>query len=303
MERQGFISTIQKYSTKDGPGIRSTVFFMGCNLRCKWCSNPELLENRVRLMHFSERCIHCGACVEIAANKSIRFAARGCVIDREKCTNAAACADICPKSAYELVGHYITVSDLTEQLVRDEVFYRKSGGGVTFSGGEAALQGLFVAETAERLKANGIHTALDTAGALPWKAIEPVVRAVDMLLYDIKAIDPAMHMSCTGADNKYILENAIKAAELDKDMIIRLVIVPGLNDALTDVKERIDFIKSLGSNVKRVDILNYHTLGKGKYHRLGMMYPIAGEQQCGKAFLEEVKQYALTKGLNACLEV
>ena len=172
MERQGFISTIQKYSTKDGPGIRSTVFLMVCNLRCKWCSNPELFEKRVRVMHFAKRCIHCGACVRIAANQSIRFAAAGCVVDRDKCSNIRECADICPVDAYELIGYDITVSEIVRQLIRDQVFYEKSGGGVTFSGGEAALQSGFVAEVSERLRSNGIHRALKTAGPLQWSKRE-----------------------------------------------------------------------------------------------------------------------------------
>lgn len=302
MERQGFISTIQKYSTKDGPGIRSTVFLMACNLRCKWCSNPELLENRVRLMHFENRCVHCGACVKIAANHSIRFAEAGCVIDRDKCTNMAECAEICPVDAYELVGYHITASDLVEQLLRDQVFYKKSGGGVSFSGGEPALQGAFVAEVSEQLRSQGARTAVDTAGALPWEEMEPVIQAVDLVLYDIKAFDDGIHKHCTGGDNRHILINAEKIAAMNKDLIIRLVIVPGLNDDLNDIKSRITFIKGLGPSVKRVDILNYHSLGKGKYHRLGIEYPISKEGAWSREFLEEIKSYALDHGLNAFLE-
>jgi pyruvate formate lyase activating enzyme len=302
MSEKGLISTIQRYSTKDGPGIRSTVFCVGCNLRCKWCSNPELMISGVKYMYFENRCIHCGACVKLAANNSIRFAQKGCEINRKLCTNIEECLEICPKEAYEKIGYEITSEELVEKLLHDRVFYEQSGGGVTFSGGEAALQGEFIAKAAHLLRVEGIHTALDTAGCLPWTKLKRVVEAFDMVLYDIKAYDGNIHKACTGVGSKLILENARHIAEMGKEIIIRMVIVPGWNDDLDDIKNRITFIKDLGSSVVRLDILKYHKLGVGKYHRIGLTYPIEKDTECNQGKLHGIKDMADFYGLNVHME-
>jgi pyruvate formate lyase activating enzyme len=302
MSEKGLISTIQRYSTKDGPGIRSTVFFVGCNLRCKWCANPELMKPGIKYMHFENLCIHCGACVKIAANQSIKFVKVGCVIDRLRCTNIEECMDICPKEAYEKVGYEIRSEDLLEKLLRDALFYEKSGGGVTFSGGEPAFQGDFVIEAANLLRSQGVHVALDTAGYLPWTSLQKVVEAVDMVLYDIKAYDNDIHKACTGVGNEEILDNAKHIARMNKEIIIRMVIVPGWNDDFIDIKKRIMFVKELGSSVTRVDLLRYHNLGIGKYQRLGMKYPLENDIECDEVLLQKIKNLALEQGLNTYLD-
>lgn len=302
MSTKGLISTIQKYSTKDGPGIRSTVFCIGCNLRCKWCSNPELMEPGIKYMHFENRCIHCGACVSIASNQSIKFAEVGCEIDRARCTNMDECMDICPREAFEKVGYEITSEELVGKLLRDKVFYDQSAGGVTFSGGEPALQGDFVVEAANLLRQQGVHVALDTAGCLSWGELKPVMEAVDLVLYDIKAFDRDIHIACTGAGNEMILANAQNIAQMNKELIIRLVIVPGWNDQFTDIKKRLCFIKELGKGVIRVDILRYHALGAGKYRRLGLEYPIRTGLECDETLLEATRKMAVELNLNVHLE-
>lgn len=235
----GLISTVQPYSTKDGPGIRSTVFCVGCNLRCKWCSNPELM---------------------LPGKKVMQFELNG-------------------EEEQEAVGYEIDSRSLADTLLRDRTFYEVSGGGVTFSGGEAALQGAFVAETARLLKEQGISTALDTAGDVPWEVLEPLLEYMDLVLYDVKAFDPELHRQCTGRGNEQILSNLERMAQKGQELIIRMVIVPGYNDDLEDVRRRMEFVKHLGTSVQRVDILPYHTLGKGKYKRLGLEYPIEGEDR------------------------
>jgi glycyl-radical enzyme activating protein len=297
-EVKGLISTIQKYSTKDGPGLRSTVFLVGCNLRCKWCSNPELIEPGTKVMYFDQRCKQCGACVSIAVDHSIKFFESACKIDRQKCTNIAECVDVCSYDAYEKVGYEITSIDLYKKLIRDQVFYAMSGGGVTFSGGEPGLQAEFVHQTAKLLRADGIHVALDTAGLLCWNKLEILLGEVDLVLYDIKAFNPDIHHQCTGVNNKQILENAKLISETGKPMVIRMIIVPQMNDAIEDIMARLDFIKSLGNAVKQVDILEYHKLGLGKYHRLGYQYQLDDSPECKGAFIAEVKQRAISIGLN-----
>ena len=301
--KEGFISTLQSYSTKDGPGIRTTVFCIGCNLRCAWCANPELMLPGEKYMYFKGRCIKCGSCIK-HCHGEISMAEDGCIIDREHTDieTLRQREEICPKSAYEKVGIKITSTALAEKLLRDKEFYTVSGGGVTFSGGEAGLQADFVYETAKILRKEGISVTLDTAGLIDWKILSHLLEEIDLILYDIKSIDERIHKNCTGVSNKLILENAKKIAAISKPMWIRMVLVPGWNDDLDDIKQRFEFIKSLGSAVKRVDVLKYHTLGEGKYYSLGMMYPIASGTVCSDEFITKVSEIADTIGVPINIE-
>lgn len=300
--KKGLISTIQRYATKDGPGLRTTVFMMGCNLSCAWCANPENLKQRSRVFYYKERCQRCGLCVKYAANDSIQFAATGVTIDREKCENILDMVDICPYDAYERIGMELTPQELAEKLLRDQEFYRIGAGGVTFSGGEAALQAEFIYETAKLLKAEGIHVCLDTAGHVREETLVQLLENVDLVLYDIKSIDDAMHKRCTGVSNKQILRNAQIIAEHQKALKIRLVIIPEYNDDLNDLKKRIDFICTLGNNVLEVDILEYHKYGVGKYDKLGEVYPINKQLMMKAGLVEEIVAYGKEKGLRISVE-
>lgn len=261
--REGLISTIQGYSTKDGPGIRSTVFLVGCNLRCAWCSNPELM---------------------IPGEKDMVFELGG-------------------RKQTEHVGMRIGAKELAAQLERDRIFYEESGGGVTFSGGEPALQADFVKETAGYLKAAGIHCALDTAGDVPYEVLEDLSEVMDLILFDIKAYDETIHKNCTGASNRQILSNAKRLAENGMPLIIRLVVVPGYNDDPADLRNRLEFVKSLGESVKRTDVLPYHALGAGKYLRLGIPYPIASDLKVSEESIEMIKALAQEVGITIRLEL
>ena len=274
MSKKALISNIQNYSTKDGPGIRTTVFFTGCNLKCVWCSNPELIEPGIKVMYFENRCRRCGKCAETAVNNSIILTESGCEIDREKCTNIEECIEVCPYEAYEKSGYEISAQDLYNKLIRDKIFFEQSGGGVTFSGGEAGLQYEFLSEIGAELQKDNIHTALDTAGLITWEKLEKAINSMNMVLFDIKAYDSRLHRKYTGAGNELILENIKKTADKNKELIIRMIIVPGMNDNMEDIKKRISFIKELGSAVKQIDILKYHNLGEGKYKSLGMIYSV-----------------------------
>ena len=258
----GFISTIQSYSIKDGPGIRSTVFCVGCNLRCKWCSNPELMFPGKKVMRFN----------------------------------------LGEEEHEQEVGYEIKSAVLAEKLARDKIFYEETNGGVTFSGGEAALQWQFVAETAKILADKGISTALDTAGDVPWENLAAITRYTEYALYDIKTFDNALHEKCTGRGNIRILENLKKLADKGQKLIIRLVIVPDYNDDLEDVQKRLELIKSLGSCVVRTDILPYHTLGKGKYRRLNIPYPITGKEEITAVYWDKFKALAKKAGVPVVIE-
>ena len=292
----GLVSHIQGYSTKDGPGIRTTVFMSECNLRCLWCSNPEAMLPGKKILYYRNKCHHCGACVQHAVNNSIKLTDNGCVIDRQSCTNLAEMVDICPYDAYESKGKEYQPETLATRLLRDKDFYLTSNGGVTFSGGEPTLQSTFVHETVKILKKERIHVALDTAGLFDFDQLKPLLDDVDLVLYDIKAFDHLLHQRLTGVDNKTILTNAKKIAAMSKAMIIRLVIVPTLNDDETDIINRLDFIRSLGESVKQVDILKYHKLGIGKYQALGIPYQLEGVNEAKDDQIDHIK--ALCQKLN-----
>ena len=294
----GFISKIQRYSTKDGPGIRTTVFAVGCNLSCKWCSNPELIGAGPKILYHAERCVRCGACAALSGG-AIKLGDGGCVIDRENCANLNECAAACFYDAYERIGMNVGAEDLAARLLRDGAFYARSGGGVTFSGGEPALEAAFFLELGGLLKAKGVHVALDTAGAVPWETLGPLVDAVDLVLYDIKAFNNELHKQLTGEGNRLILENARKIAETKKPMHVRMLLVPGVNDSDEETENRLAFIRELGA--ARLDILKYHRLGEGKYPALGLGEPMAGTPEASDEMANRVLQKALSMGLTAAI--
>ncbi len=288
---EGFISNLQRYSTKDGPGIRTTVFCVGCNLRCVWCANPELIDRHVQGMYYKQRCIGCGACARLYPD-AIIVTDSDCQIDRSQDLDWQKLVDVCPKDAYEIKGQVVTPQELVNQLIRDKEFYEVSQGGVTFSGGEAGLQASFVKESARLLHQHGIHVALDTAANIPWKDLADLLKEIDLVLLDIKAIDPKIHQHCTGADNALILENARRMADLKKPLWIRLVIVPGWNDDLADIRSRFQFVKSLGDCVERVDVLKLHHLGASKYEQLGLEYRLDPQIQCKQELIQAIQAIA-----------
>ena len=253
-------------------------------------------------MYFENRCRRCGKCAETAVNNSIILTESGCEIDREKCTNIEECMEVCPYEAYEKSGYEISVQDLYNKLIRDKIFFEQSGGGVTFSGGEAGLQYEFLSEIGAELQKDNIHTALDTAGLITWEKLEKAINSMNMVLFDIKAYDSRLHRKYTGAGNELILENIKKTAAKNKELIIRMVIVPGMNDNIEDIKKRISFIKELGSAVKQIDILKYHNLGEGKYKSLGMIYSVPKDLYREEGFWKKVKEMASETGVKVTID-
>jgi pyruvate formate lyase activating enzyme len=293
----GSISTIQRYSTKDGPGIRSTVFFKGCPLGCLWCSNPELIRSKPDLLYAREKCSRCGSCIEACPHKSLSFADDGFIsVDRFLCHGCGDCVATCPNGALELIGRNVTVDEACKELLRDRVFYQTSNGGMTFSGGEPLWQSGFVAQVARRMKAEGIHTALDTAGDVGWCHFEEVMDFIDLVLFDIKFAGRDSHRRYTGRDNDLILANAQLLSQKGIPIHARLVMIPGINDSQAEIRARMEIICSLRS-VEQVDILPYHRFGAGKYARLGLEYPLMDleeyEPEKISAISEQVKGYGI----------
>jgi pyruvate formate lyase activating enzyme len=253
----GLIFDIQRYSTHDGPGIRTTAFFKGCPLRCYWCHNPESICSEPELLFWRERCIGCLECVKQCSIGAWHVSDEEIPeLNRVLCVGCGACAEACPSDAASLSGRWIEPDELAKELARDRDFYEKSGGGVTFSGGEALLQPDFLAQTLKLCKSQGLHTAVDTCGEVSWDDMEGIIPLTDLFLYDIK---PYMtHIA---------RENLQKLSETGANIQIRIPIIPGENDHPKAMEDILDIVR--GYNVC---LLPFHRLGIGKYAALGLAY-------------------------------
>ena len=268
---EGTVFAVKRFAVHDGDGIRTTVFLKGCPLRCVWCHNPEGLEAAPALAFYQEKCINCGACADVCNCHQV---AETHTYSRENCAVCGRCAEVCPRLALEVEGRRYTVEALLPELLADRVFYETSGGGVTLSGGECLMQADFCGELLEALKKEGIHTAVDTCGFVPWAAFEKVLPCTDVFLYDLKAVDEAVHRRCTGQPNGLILENLRRLDDLGKAVEIRIPYVPGYNDGeLPAMAELLQSLRCLTG----VRLLPYHNYVESKYRALGIV-PAMPEQ-------------------------
>jgi pyruvate formate lyase activating enzyme len=270
----GLTFNVQQFSTEDGPGIRTTVFLKGCPLRCAWCHNPEGLRAAPDLMWYDVRCIGARDCLQACPEHALTLTPQGMKVDRTRCTVCGECARACPAAALEVIGRRWTPDELMGELLKDQVFYETSGGGVTFSGGEPMMQVDFLLEVLPRCRAAGLHVALDTCGAVAWEHYERVLPWVDLVLLDLKLMDAERHGSATGVSNNLVLENARRIAACDMPMWIRTPVIPGYTDDVGNVRAIGRFISEALPTVERWDLLAYTNLGKPKYHRLDLPYAL-----------------------------
>jgi pyruvate formate lyase activating enzyme len=266
----------------------------GCPLRCQWCSNPESQESYPEIMTIDRKCIKCGKCVEICPEKAITLDESGRRVDRRRCDGCLKCALICPTGAIEIVGKYLNVDQVMAEVLRDDLFYRNSEGGVTISGGEPFLNWQFALELLKRCKAKNIHTALDTCGYAPWIMMEKVLGYVDLVLYDIKLIDSAKHQEATGVTNEIILANA-KRVTREKRTWVRYAVIPGFNDSESCAREIARFSSFL--HPEKVSLLPYHALGVQKYERLGRIYCLNGVSPPANEYLQQTAEIFESFGL------
>ncbi len=253
---KGMLFDIQRASTVDGPGFRTTVFFKGCNLRCAWCHNPESQSAAPQLLFYQERCTHCGLCERV------------CPYGLRKCDLCGKCADACPQEARSLCGTEYTVEDVVKKILPDRLFYQTSGGGATFSGGECMLQLGFLKELLDFCRKEKIHTAVDTAGTMPWRSFEEILPYTDMFLYDVKSMNSQRHKEYTGIGNEQILENLSRLLQMQKRVWVRVPIIPGVNDTLEEMRALRAFLLANGYPEK-VELLPYHRMGEMKWKALG----------------------------------
>jgi len=289
---KGFTFNVQRFSTDDGPGIRTTVFFKGCPLRCAWCHNPEGLSPRPELMWYDVRCIGARDCLSACPEDALELTDQGMRIDRAKCTACGDCAQACPSAALEVIGQQWTPEELFAEVDKDTVFYDTSGGGVTLSGGEPMAQADLVLALAHLCHEAGIHVALDTCGVVPWERYERVLPLADLVLYDLKIFDAERHRASTGVDNTRILENARRIAAAGKPMWIRTPVIPGHTADEANIAALGDFIAAELPTAQRWDLLAYTNLGQPKYHRLDLPYGLEGAPLLTRAEMEAVHTVA-----------
>lgn len=263
----GRIFNIQRFSVHDGPGIRTTVFMKGCNLRCAWCHNPESYKKELQIRYQPDKCVECGMCAQVCASGV--YVRDKCRVNQQACTVCGRCARECLYGALQIWGEDKSVDEVIGIVRKDIEYFKNSNGGMTVSGGEPLLQADFVRELLRRAKEEGIHTALDTAGNVPWEHFEKVLPFTDLVLLDLKIMDSSLHKRYTGVSNELILENAKCLFESGTKVHIRVPLIKGINESEENAYMLRDFVKGY-SNIEEIKLLPYHSMGIAKADNIGV---------------------------------
>jgi glycyl-radical enzyme activating protein len=293
---EGKLFNIQRFSIHDGPGVRTTVFFKGCNIRCKWCHNPESISIDNQIEFYPEKCIGCGACFQVCPN-GVHFIDENQEhrLNRIKCNGCLLCTETCYSNALVSVGRNVDVAYILKSVTADKLYYKNSSGGVTFSGGEAMLQIDFLEEILHRCKQEDIHTAVDTAGCVPWSCFQRILQTTDLFLYDVKAADSTRHKQLTGVDNYLILENLKRLSDAGKQIYVRIPFIVGFND--DQIEAIANILKPL--NIAKVEVIPYHKLGNSKYAALDIKNELLETETPAEELVEKAITILKNYGLNA----
>jgi pyruvate formate lyase activating enzyme len=297
-ELKGFIFNIERFTLHDGPGIRTTVFLKGCPLNCAWCCNPESQSIAPQLAYFKEKCNACGLCLPLCPQGAISSGGKDqpVIVNFALCDACGKCVPACIPEALVMMGKEKTASEIVDIVIRDLPFYTRSGGGVTLSGGEPLAQPVFSAEILRLCKVAGIQTAIQTCGYAAQADIDKVLPNLDLVIFDLKHMDPAAHQTLTGKSNQLILENLKYFNSQEKEIVIQIPLIPGMNDSEENLTASFQLAKSL-SSVSGVSLLAYHALGRSKYARIGRSYEIADLQQPDNNYLKIKSDWAAQFGV------
>lgn len=293
----GLVFNLQKFSLNDGPGIRTVVFLKGCPLRCKWCSNPESQRPAPQPVWEADKCLRCGACAEECSHGALEMRNGAPAIDRDLCRGCLSCEAACPARAIRAEGEWKTAEEIVGQCVRDIDFYEESGGGVTLSGGEPLMQPGFAGELLRRLKERGIHTAIETTGFVSGEVFAGILPFVDLLLFDVKHWDERRHIEGAGASNAPVLRNMASAIRAGREVLPRIPVIPGYNDALTDAAGFAHRLREAGA--ARAQLLPFHQFGENKYAMLSMPYAYRGAGALHEEELVDYRNAFLEAGIDA----
>ena len=307
MTQQGMVFNIQRFTIHDGPGLRTELFLKGCPLRCEWCSNPEGWVTYSQPGIYKSKCIShkkCGLCEDVCPEENTLQFTRGKLtsIDRDQCTNCLACYEACPSDAIKKWGKSMTVEECMKEIRKDMGYYERSGGGVTVSGGEALLQSDFVAALFKACKQEGIQTCCESTFHVDWKEAEKVLPYTDIVISDIKHMDTDIHKKYTGVHNKKILANLKRLVKEDRELILRIPVIPNVNDDMDNIKATADFIQNdLHGRVRTLQLLSFMRLGEEKYHSLDIPYKMENVKVKRKSFqkhIDELAMYFLDRGIH-----
>ncbi len=292
----GTLFDIKRYAVHDGPGIRTTLFFKGCPLHCWWCHNPEGISPKQELFLKPSRCLEeCRLCLTVCPEQALSKSGDRIQVDKKKCRISGICAETCPTGALELVGKTWTVEQVMQEILKDRIFYERSGGGVTFSGGEPLQQPEFLAALLTQCKELGLHTVVDTSGQTAFQNLDSIKDQVDLFFYDLKLMDAEKHSKMTGVSNELILENLRRLSQAGSRIRIRIPLVPGVNEDIPHIRQVAQFLSSL-PGIQDISLLPYHALGSSKYKNLEVPYFNPAASPPAAALVAEVRSELESQG-------
>jgi len=307
MTNQALITDIQKFAVNDGPGFRTNVFLKGCALKCRWCHNPETIDPTPEIYWKNRLCFQCGKCLEVCPNDAVNppippEESRGenstyHKIIRDKCDRCMKCVEACPYGALIIVGKPISIDEILDEVIKDQPFYDNSGGGMTLSGGEPTAHPEFAKKLLLGARNRGIHTCIDTNGFCDWEVLRMLIENVDVVLFDIKHLDPQMHKKGTGVSNEIILSNLNLLLKSGIETWIRIPVIPDFNDSMDFHKAASNYLAGLPRKVARVDLIPFHNYCQDKYNWLGIDWELKDLEPIEPSFLEIPADLYREKGL------
>ena len=293
---KGLIFNIQKFSIHDGPGIRTTVFFKGCPLKCKWCSNPESQLSKLQILYDFEKCIHCKTCLHTCSHQAISEKENHIIFNNDKCISCLQCINHCPTRALSHEGEHKSIQEIVDICMQDVDFYEESNGGVTISGGEGMAQPEFLKELVLNLKDKNLHVAIETTGYVEEKTFQKLAPLFDLLLFDVKHYDSLKHFNGTSVYNELIVKNLKWAIEQHLNILPRIPVIPDFNDSLEDARGISDLLKQL--NIPKVQLLPFHQFGEKKYDLLNKEYTLKQYQAYHEEDLKDYQQIFLDRNID-----
>jgi pyruvate formate lyase activating enzyme len=285
----------------DGPGIRTVVFFKGCSLSCQWCANPECLRGKPQIGFIGTLCKNCGKCLDTCPNNAIQCKQGEHRIDYSRCIGCGTCSDQCYHGALIRYGESMNMVEVWDAVRRDRIFYDTSGGGITVSGGEPLLHANFIRKLFFLSHQEGIDTCVETCGMVNREAFLEVIPVTDHFLFDLKHMDSEAHRNYTGQSNQQILQNAALVVDSGADVIFRQPLIPGINDSIGNIEATAKFLKGLGQNAIRLEIMPYHRMGQSKYRALDIQYGMDGADAANEEQVKTVQKAYIERGLNCAV--